>query len=395
MNEEVIREEREFPSDLQKRMAAVLNGVNTELKAVTILHLDDKPVEFTEIRDRVRETRGEGYLPRPNNFGTYSNTLHNIALVAKETIVRDTGEKSHIGYNLTEAGKIYGRQIAAFSLRYAVESGRSMYEILGSTRSKGVSRAPHNRVIILEKLDKEGLRRVDLVNILKLSDSGIAEHIKNLSKISFISFDSIGAKQKGKCRYRWVEGKDVAGVKTVVSQKTLTKNVSSKLIELGKSDRNEIAESLDYDHLSHVSKVLCGLEEQGFVERVSWKGSRWQSKIEILEDGRKFLEGFVSPVKEILEDSRLLSDEEIDEIRREYTDKGIKLYRSISPYINKKSSEQRIEQVRTLVRENPGITSRNICKIIGLAKGMISSYLKQIKEIRKEKEGHEVRYFLK
>jgi len=395
MNEEVIREENEFPSDLEERMAAVLNGVNTELKAVTILHLDDRPAEAKEIKTRVRETRGSGYLPHFINFNSYGNTLHDIALVAKETIVRDTGEKLHVGYSLTEAGRVYGRQVAAFSLRYAVESNGSMYEILGPTLSKGSSRAPHNRVRILEELNRGELREVDLVDSLELSDAGALMHIEALGKIGLVSFDSVGAKQKGKCMYRWIDGKDAENVETVVNYKTLTKDVALKLAKLEESDYNEIAKSLNYGHPKNVSHILSGLEKQGFVERVLWKGKNLKSKVKILEGGREFLKKFVYPIKEILGGNRLLIDREIDEIREIYTARGIDLYRAVSPQINRKSPEERIEQVKRCLRENPGMTSKEICEVIGISKGQAGLYLRKIEGKRREKEGQEVRYFLK
>ena len=79
-------EEKKFPDDLEGRLNALTSAVNTSLKTVTLLHLDDSPVEAEEIRNRVRESAGKGYLPSRKSFESYGNTLHDIALVAKETI---------------------------------------------------------------------------------------------------------------------------------------------------------------------------------------------------------------------------------------------------------------------------------------------------------------------
>ena len=139
---EVRVEEKPFPEKLEDRMAIVANGVNTELKAVTLLHLDDVPTEAGVIRARIMETIGGGYLPHSAAFRAYGTTLHKIALVAKETVARDTGEGEYVGYSLTEAGKKYGVPASVFSLRYAVEHEMSMFQVLGPTNSKGKSRAP-------------------------------------------------------------------------------------------------------------------------------------------------------------------------------------------------------------------------------------------------------------
>ena len=48
--------ENPFPEDLEGRLNAILNVVNTELKALTLLHLDDTPRSGQEIKARVRET---------------------------------------------------------------------------------------------------------------------------------------------------------------------------------------------------------------------------------------------------------------------------------------------------------------------------------------------------
>ena len=52
----IFMEEKKFPDDLEGRMSSVLNAVNTELKTVTLLHLDDRPADGIEIRDRIRDT---------------------------------------------------------------------------------------------------------------------------------------------------------------------------------------------------------------------------------------------------------------------------------------------------------------------------------------------------
>src|SRR3989338_6522961 len=97
INMKKITEEKSFPEDLEGRLSSVLNSINTELKSVTLLHLDDKPADYSEIKSRVRETIGEGYLPQSFTFQAYGKTLYDIALVAKETVLKDDGEVVSIG----------------------------------------------------------------------------------------------------------------------------------------------------------------------------------------------------------------------------------------------------------------------------------------------------------
>ena len=139
----VERKETPFPQDLEGRLNAVLNVINTELKSVTLLHLDDTPAEASEIKARIRETIGMGYLPIEHAFESYCHkTLFPIGTVAEEIIKRETDELVYPAYSLTEAGKRYGRPIAALALKYAVENKQSLFEILGSTISSGKTRAP-------------------------------------------------------------------------------------------------------------------------------------------------------------------------------------------------------------------------------------------------------------
>src|SRR3989344_6122040 len=222
---QVINEEKPFPDDLEGRLAAVVNAVNTEFKTISLLHLDDVPADKGEIRRRLRETVGRKYLPKGRAFGGYGNTFYDVALVAKQTVVRDEGDIQSIGYSLTEAGRKFGLPIANSTLRYAVDTHRSMFHVLGPTNSRGNSRAPYNRIKILEELRKVILRERDLVAILGLTSSDIQEHLLRLQKIGFVQFESVGSKTKGKFLWRW-KGNNEVDVRTVNRRNSTTKKVA-------------------------------------------------------------------------------------------------------------------------------------------------------------------------
>ncbi len=399
-------EEKPFPNNLEARLAIVANAVNTELKSATLLHLDDVPKEASEIKARIRETIGRGYLPDARSFGGYGDTLHDIA-VAKKTITRDTGEIEYPGYSLTEAGKTHGLPSAVLSLRYAFDNNISMFKILGPTLSRGNSGAPYNRIRILRELrNSKYLREADLVETLDLDDPVVRGHLEALAKIKFAEFDSVGAKQKGKSKFQWKKGSSLDGIKTVRHQPDLTNRVAKYLAKKAKNDKafdcHELAEFLKHRNPEDISTVLCGLEKQGRVRRIfPWKVGKLQSRIKILDRGRKFHDGWYLPLIEILSDSSLEFFRQEQETFREseefsdYIKKGIELYRRVSPVINKKSPEERREEIRSLLRNKPRITTREIANNLGISIVRVQSYLHQLrKKIRKEKEGNEVRYFL-
>src|SRR3989344_6805527 len=185
--EVVERKVKSFPDDLEGRLNSMLNVVNTELKSATLLHLDDSPTEPSEIRVRIRETIGEGYLPIPSGFGAYCHhTLFPIGAVAEEMIRRESVEAVYPAYSLTEAGKIYGRPVSALALQYAVENQMSLFQILGSTASHGKTRCPLNRLNILKYLAEKGETGIaELGRAVTLDSRLIAQAIFSLQNIKF------------------------------------------------------------------------------------------------------------------------------------------------------------------------------------------------------------------
>jgi predicted transcriptional regulator len=397
-------EEKPFPDDLEGRLASVANAVNTELKTVTLLHLDDRPADRSEIKVRIRETIGMGYLPSCNVFGNYGNTLHDIALVARETVIRDTGDIEYIGYSLTEAGKKYGVPIAASALKYVVDNDRSMFSILGQTTSHGETRAPHNRIRILENLIEKGkLRVIDLCNFLGLRQWSVQTHLRELQKIGFVNYDSVGT-HRDKITYEWIEGKEPSDAKVVKTFNQLTKKVAKYLSDVsGKVSTHEVAEGLKIRSSDYVSKILSGLVEEGFVRREGWKVHEILSEIEILDEGRKFIEDWILPTRETLANGEALED--LEKIYGQFQNRNIfaenakgaiESYIKISPGINRKSLEIRIEQIRNYLIEHPGSMTEEVAEHLGLSRNTVVRYIRKLKnEIISKRDRNEVRYFLK
>lgn len=389
----VVREEKSFPDDLEERLAVVANAVNTELKSVTLLHLDDVPREGKEIKARVRESVGRGYLPLAANiFGEYCNTLNDIALVAKESVVRDDGEIQHIAYSLTEAGKRYGQPIAELALRWAVDNNLSIFQVLGSTLTPSKkSRAPYNRIKILESLQEGRLREVDLVNIVNLSYNSVLSHFISLQKIGFVKFDSTGAKIKDKFNYQWNSDKALEILEPVSGRKGLVRKVAKYMF--GHQDKEfssrELGEVLKYKSLEDISTVLNVLEKRGLIRRGEWKRGEIESKVYLLESGRRFLDEFVFPTREFLLELRGAGASVSGEEQR----RGIDLYREVSPTINKKSLDKRVLQLKNYLRQHSNSTSREISQAFELSMPRVLYIIRLVRDnLIVKKEEKEVRY---
>jgi len=336
--------------------------------------------------------------PTQGFFGAYGETLKGIALVAKQTVVRDDGEIQVLGYSLTEAGRQYGVPIVEHVLKWVVDNDLSMYQILGSTVTNGKTRSPENRIEILEALSTGKASESELSDFLDLGSGCVRTHLRNLSQIGFVKFDSVGAKSKGFSKYTLVEGKNPENVETVGKGThscfvTLTRKVAQEMSKGREFDRNSLSKIIEHKDTSDVSSVLSGLERQGFVRRTSpYQTNVVMSEARILESGERFLEEVIYPVKEHLSDSSVL-ETDFGERDSEYVSKGIDIYRKISPHINKMPSSERIQQIMDYLLRNPGATSKEIADSLNFTFHSATSYLGKM-DLRTEKKENEFRYFL-
>lgn len=386
--------EKPFPNNLEGRLESALNVVNTELKAITLLHLNNIPADSSEIKERVRRTIGKGYLPNGNTFGAYGRTLHKISRVAKETVVRDADETVYVGYSLTKAGKRYGQPIAELFLKWAVDNNISMFSVLGSTLSGGKTRAPYNRVRILEALSSGEKNEIELARLLRLNPVTISKNLVALSRIGFINFDSIGAMSRGHSRYIWIRGANPENVGPIKTYPTLTRRIVELMARGNERDCNYLATELKCS-VTHASSVLSGLERRGALRRTTpWVTGKHRSEAELLDLGKGFLEEIVQPIRTHLSDSYVLTIS-VDSDISYYEKQGIEIYRRVSPLINKKRCNNRIEDLRSYLARNPNATTSEIAEATGQSRSSVSIYIKMLgKGVKTKKVGHEVRYSL-
>ncbi len=396
-----------FPRNLEDRLAAVANAINTELKSAVMINLDDVPYEASEIRARIRESVGRGlYLPGTKTFRTYChNTLVPIGCVVEESIRRETIESVSLGHRLSEAGKRYGRPIAALALQYAAKKGMSLFQILGSTHSKGERRVPFNRIRILEYLDKRrdvSNRKVDLMHETGLGGQNILFALRDLSKIGFVEYDSAGEFLGGKSVivYHWVQGNKIENVKMVESSRTLTKEAAQLLKESESITSIEAAQRLNnYSNL--LSCIYSGLVRQGFAKREKdFIGRQKLSDVRIKDEANDFLQ-LLGRMKEILLDR--LSEQDCQSIYddfihgRDYQEilcSALACYVKISRHIHYKPCNDAINEIVRLLKDNPGMRPSEMTECLGFKHISYFSGLVGKGTLRKERNGKEVKYFV-
>ena len=406
----IEHKENPFPLDEEGRLNSIMNVVNTELKTVVLLHLDNAPVDGHELKKRVRQTVGnQVYLPASRrNFEAYCHqTFYPIGTVAEETILRETGDATWIGYSLTEPGKKYGLPIAAFTLEYVVRCGKSMFPILGSTSTPtGKKRAPLNRIQILNRLREGNLRITDLEREVKVSDTSINNSLIKLAKSDLVYFDSVEEVERGEGQvcYEWVGGKEIEDVMPYHTDLTLTMNVASLLKEKGRITSSESFSILGGNRkdIRTFTSILGHLVKVGIAKPVKWKGTQY-SEAQITNKGRIFLEEYVDKVRSALMDGHELSRmKEIyndlisnPEKLEEYARSAIQLYKRISKKINPVCKQKRNEQIIEFIRIHPGMRPVEITKALSYSD--VSRFLTSLVKsgvLRKEKTDRNSRYFI-
>ncbi len=402
--------EKPFPEDLERRSSAILNVVNTEFKSLTLLHLDGVPTEEGEIRRRVRETVGRGtYLPLGGAFGAYCHhTLFPIGAVAEETVCHETLEGSVVGYTLTDAGRKYGQPIAAFSLDWAIDHNRSLFEVLGVTASSGNSRSPLNRIKILKRLKKGPARVSELSRLLygsaketpkktpnrfrKNKIGSPQRHLEELERIGFIETTHCGEVVGPMVVYSWIDGGKPEETKPVKTYARLPKRIAEELRRLGTTNLEELEATLRIRR-SLISMILSNLERRGLVEK---EGGT--STAHLLGPGREFLDLYLTRVEKALSDGiclRTMTKRLEGDFKRENIQKAIELYKKVSPQINRRPSEKTQEEIIDLLRGNPGLRPSEIRSQMGLeGAGIYLSRLVKLGKLRKERHCKAVRYYI-
>ena len=393
-----------FPQDLEGRINSVANIVNTEMKTLTLLHLDDVPVTGRTIRRRIRETLGGNvYLPTRITFKSYcARTLVPIGAVAEEDVLNDSGDRVFVGYKLTQDGHKYGRPIAAFTLDYINKNQISMHTILRSTSSKGTKRAPLNRWKLLHLLKDRSFKLEDLSKELGCDTHLVRSHLENFDEIGFVTYESCGEKLAGTSvvDYELGEGADSSYLESLPVG-SWKKKVAEELYKEGNGNAYSISKTIGVKH-GHVSSVLQILEQDGFAKHVRWEMARL-SEVSITDRGFRFLSDYVEPVQDALQEGASLSRmsafyaEMMDDssLFSQLCQTALGLYVSVSGHINQRPRVEVHEEIVSLLRDRPGLRPSEIEKQLSISG--LHVYIRPLVRkgvLRKEVEGKKTLYYV-
>ncbi len=388
----------------EEKFRRILPIVNTEFKNITWYCLDETWQTSYDLMKEFKKNVEEEYAITLNKttFAEYCrDTFLQIGLVAEEKIKLKGRTNPVLHWKLTEDGEKY-KPIAAYAIKTANDFDLSMYQILGVTATTGKSRAPYNRAKILMKLaEEENLREIDLKKEIDLYIYDIHRHLISLKKIDFVEYESVSCEEKGWAKYTWKQGSP-EDIKPVVNLPTLTKKVSKVLYESGKPlDYNKIVEKLNYSYPENISKILSGLEKQGFCERIKFKGGEKLSEANITEKGMRFVQEFLEPVYCALEDDNLLEDvgsvlekyENDFVLRINHFTRANLLYKEVCPAFKKEPREFIKTDILDFLEEKGKLRTKEINALVGK---QIALHLKELLEegkVEKEKDGRATYYY--
>lgn len=327
---------KEFPTDLEERRKAIFSCMNTELKQTTLILMEDGFSRTGYDLQKELEELNPSWIPEGTAFAHICHlTLFPIGFLVEEKIITRGGRLVK-SWRSSDAGLYYGRQIAYYSLKTAYGFGLSFHLILGQTSSSGRSRAPYNRVRILETLMEEGEMRItDLAEELNIYGPSIHYHLTQLKKCGFVDFESVSPEEARWAKYRW-KGKDIE-FKKIRRHSNKTVYEIATLLSKEELDRHEIQSELRERgidlSLNTIDHILTGLKKQGKIEPVKFEGTKKHSEARLTKLGEKFIEVWVDPVTSYLQNEEVdiidefthkLQDNPI--LRRNYIAWGLSLY---------------------------------------------------------------------
>lgn len=190
----IVLEKSPFPRAIEDRMHAFSNCANTEPKILTVLSMDGNPLTPTEIRHRVVDMiRGDSWIPGDRSFAEYCElTLIPIGAVARGSVTYGERGGTHPAYALGSEG-LSLKPLFQYVLGFGVDVGRSLCEILGSTKSVSSSRSPLRRLRIYEELgvgEGEALRAHELAE--RVDRSCLKNQLRTLERSGIVGHKTVG-----------------------------------------------------------------------------------------------------------------------------------------------------------------------------------------------------------
>jgi DNA-binding IclR family transcriptional regulator len=374
MGEEAIKPE--------SKLNRFLPAINGEPKALVLLNLTtDVALNGRELRRKISQQLGTTYnLPGKSSLEAYCKQ----SFIPAGLVVSEGNY-----YRLTPEGAKYGQPIAAFLLDWSYMNDTSINRVLGFASTRGETNAPFNRANILEILSlTEDITKSELARRVHLVDNGISRHLKFLQSIGYLTFESVGkaGNRIGHFKYDFVESS--SPVQSIDEKPLLTRQVYEALREAKSGDRNSLAKILGRKPTT-ISPILTGLVNQGHAvqQQGKWIWGEKYSKISITNLGKTFVNKFLNPIKDALNDGPYLEIfkeqylkpiTEDSEIYREIVQTGLDNYSAHSSNMNTKSRSFQLLRLRAMIITNGETTIERASHLMGLSRTRTGEYLGEL-----------------
>ncbi len=406
-----IIEKNEFPGSLDDRLSAILSCVNSEVKQVELLLLNKDPKRTSDLKREFDDiTNYQFYVNLMTHRDYCADTFVPISMVCDERVMFDGFSKWVQAWSISEAGEHFGKPVAAFTLKKAIDYGQSFYELLGPVPSSGETRSPYRRVKIITNLYNSPMRIIDLANSLHSDGSAITPHLISLKSLGLVDYESLTLDSRGLSKYERTE-KNLMDVRTVKHQKSLTNRVIDLIRENPKAEFEceGLAKILDIKDRRFVSSVLSGLEKQGFLRRTTrfkFGADGALSNVELTLKGRIFYEEYckivVSSLKSYDNAELTFMRDILNNYYRDYNkfkgdaSLGVTFYKNVSPHLNMKTVAESCKEVyQIIVSSENGIRPSEIQNLTGKPPKKYLKILIDNNLVCKEKEGTPVVYKIK
>ncbi|MBI2039886.1 hypothetical protein HYT18_02330 [Candidatus Microgenomates bacterium] len=392
---ELEQNEEGFPEDPKERFEVILSAIgNSEAKCLTLLCLSKSPITGYDLHQRfIAQSAGVWRTDKAIQANYCHNSLIPAGLAQADIIYYGTIEYV-TGFSLTEAGERVGQPIASFLLEQSAKLPYSLLEIFGPTS---------NRANIIELLYRKGTKQrvIDITNELKISPRVVGRNLQKLDSLGFVTYTSINSEQPGFAPYILTEAAQRENVKTVATSRTLTQQVADLLFEQERVDVHFLTTSLKlkYPHRSFgalktdISIVLSGLANQKICQAERFIGRHILSQAEITKKGEMVISSLILPIKTaLLGDEVLISSWENIAWQR-YVKEVILKYKQTSGQANKKTLDECLQEVFSLISQNPGVRPVEILRYLGREYKVPLGRLVGQDMIKKVKTGRSTRYY--
>ncbi len=353
-----------FPKDLGGRWNAITSSMNNGMKALMWAVGLSRSYRTTPIiRDCVRESVGGMYVPGVTAFDCYAElTMEPVGAIVKAEVRK--GERWRTGYALTEEGEKF-RPVVYHTIKYFVDKGLDFYKVFALAHEG----APKTRVDILRTVAKKGdIRREDLLKELDLNATSAIFHLRGLSSIGLLEFESATTHEGGK-GFPYILIRPIEEL--TECYKYDVERVQKTFRRIGATSDNkkpfsysDIAERGGYTERGS-EMILTSLTKQGFSKPVSFRGNLKMSSIKPTQKTTDFCREWVEPIEKALkyEDFSGLAGRP----NREYCTAAALSFKKNSPQVRRLSEREGVEILVSRIKNSPGATIRELAKNMKLS----------------------------